>query len=450
MEKAIGKYRWTICSLLFFATTVNYLDRQVLSLLKPKLEEIYGWSNTDYANIAAVFQFAYAISMLFAGRIIDKMGTKKGFSWAIIIWSVAAMMHALAVPIGQGIATILGWIGIITVPVSVLGFMISRALLGFGESGNFPAAIKATAEYFPKKERSFATGIFNSGSNVGAILAPLTVPWIAGHWGWQAAFLIIGGIGLLWLLFWLVYYEKPEKQKRLSKEELAYINCDGEEKLSATGEKIPWFKLLGYKQTWAFTIGKFMTDGVWWFFLFWLPAYLKDQYGIIGTGVMIPLAVLYSMTMFGSIGGGWFPMYFIKKGLLPYDARMRAMLLIALFPLVVLAAQPLGHISFWLPVILIGIGASAHQAWSANIFTTVSDMFPKKAIASVVGIGGMAGGIGGVLITKLGGALFDHYKALGHIETGYTIMFAICALAYLVAWGIMKWLVPKYKPITDL
>ena len=450
VQQTVGKYRWTICTLLFFATTVNYLDRQVLSLLKPSLEEIYGWSNTDYANIAAVFQFAYAISMLFAGRIIDKMGTKRGFTWAIIIWSVAAMMHALAVPIGQGVATILGWIGIVTVPVSVLGFMISRALLGFGESGNFPAAIKATAEYFPKKERSFATGIFNSGSNVGAILAPLTVPWIAANWGWQSAFLIIGAIGFLWLFFWLAYYEKPEQQKRLSEAELTYINSDGEEKITALSEKVSWFKLLGYKQTWAFTVGKFMTDGVWWFFLFWLPAYLKDQYGIVDTGVMIPLAVLYSMTMFGSIGGGWFPMYFIRKGLLPYDARMKAMLLIALFPLVVLAAQPLGHISFWIPVILIGIGASAHQAWSANIFTTVSDMFPKKAIGSVVGIGGMAGGLGGVLITKLGGALFDHYKALGHIETGYTIMFAICAVAYLIAWGIMKSLVPKYKLITDL
>jgi len=450
VQQAIGKYRWTICTLLFFATTVNYLDRQVLSLLKPRLEEIYGWSNTDYANIAAVFQFAYAISMLFAGRIIDKMGTKRGFTWAIIIWSVAAMLHALAVPIGQGIATILGWVGIITVPVSVLGFMVSRALLGFGESGNFPAAIKATAEYFPKKERSFATGIFNSGSNVGAILAPLTVPWIAANWGWQSAFLIIGAIGFLWLFFWLAYYEKPEQQKRLSEAELTYINSDGEEKLTASSEKVSWVKLLGYKQTWAFTVGKFMTDGVWWFFLFWLPAYLKDQYGIIDTGVMIPLAVLYSMTMFGSIGGGWFPMYFIKKGLLPYDARMKAMLLIAFIPLVVLAAQPLGHISFWIPVILIGIGASAHQAWSANIFTTVSDMFPKKAVGSVVGIGGMAGGLGGVLITKLGGALFDHYKALGHIETGYTIMFAICAVAYLIAWGIMKSLVPKYKLITDL
>jgi ACS family hexuronate transporter-like MFS transporter len=449
-KKTIGKYRWTICAVLFFATTINYLDRQVLSLLKPMLEERFGWSNSDYANIAAVFQFTYAISMLFAGRIIDKLGTKKGFTWAIIIWSVGAMMHALAVPIGQGVATIFGWIGIVTVPVSILGFMVSRAVLGFGESGNFPAAIKATAEYFPKKERSLATGIFNSGSNVGAILAPLTVPWIATHWGWEAAFLIIGAVGLLWLIFWFAYYERPEKQKRLSQPELEYINSDGEEKLEDGSEKISWIRLLGYRQTWAFTVGKFMTDGVWWFFLFWLPAYLKDQYGVVGTDVTIPLAVLYSMTMFGSIGGGWFPMYFIRKGFLPYDARMKAMLLIAIFPLVVLAAQPLGHISFWIPVVLIGIGASAHQAWSANIFTTVSDMFPKKAIGSVVGIGGMAGGIGGVLITKLGGALFDHYKALGHIETGYTIMFTICALAYLIAWCIMKSLVPKYKLITDL
>lgn len=452
----MGNYRWTICALLFFATTVNYLDRQVLSLLKPHLEEIFGWSNSDYADIAAVFQFTYAISMLFAGRIIDKLGTKKGYAWAIIIWSIGAIIHALAIPLGQGIATVLGFVGIGAISVSMAGFMFSRAVLGFGESGNFPAAIKATAEYFPKKERSFATGIFNSGSNVGAILAPLTVPFIAKHWGWEAAFLLIGAIGFLWLIFWLKYYEKPEKQKKMSAEELAYINSDEAEAIApvqenvAPEEKVAWFKLLGYRQTWAFTVGKFMTDGVWWFFLFWLPAYLKDQYGMIDTQVMIPLAVLYSMTMFGSIGGGWFPMYFIKKGYAVYDGRMRAMLLIALFPLVVLAAQPLGHITFWIPVILIGIGASAHQAWSANIFTTVSDMFPKKAVGSVVGIGGMAGGIGGVLITKLGGFLFDKYKALGHIETGYTIMFTICAVAYLVAWAIMKTLVPKYKPITDL
>lgn len=457
--KAIGKYRWTICSLLFFATTVNYLDRQVLSLLKPTLEkpENFGWTNSQYADIAAVFQFAYAISMLFAGRVIDRLGTKKGYTWAIIIWSIGAIIHALAVPIGQGTIAILGWAGLALLPVSVVGFMVSRMVLAIGEAGNFPAAIKATAEYFPKKERSFATGIFNSGANVGAILAPLTVPWIEKNWGWQAAFLIIGAIGFLWMFFWLTYYEKPEKQKRLSREEYDYINSDEENKASTpervaaeVTEKISWFKLLGYKQTWAFTVGKFMTDGVWWFFLFWLPAYLKDQYHIEGMAIMLPLAILYSMTMFGSIGGGWFPMYFIKKGYAPYDGRMKAMLLIALIPLVVLAAQPLGQTSYWMPVILIGIGASAHQAWSANIFTTVSDMFPKKAVGSVVGIGGMAGGLGGVIITKVGGALFDHYKAQGHIETGYTIMFAFCAVAYLIAWMIMKSLVPKYKLITDL
>jgi MFS transporter, ACS family, hexuronate transporter len=453
MMKAIGKYRWTICTLLFFATTVNYLDRQVLSLLKPTLEEKFGWTNSQYADIAAAFQFTYAIAMLFAGRIIDKLGTKKGYTWAIVLWSIGAIIHALAIPIGEGLLSTLGWIGIAAVPVSVLGFMFSRAILAIGEAGNFPAAIKATAEYFPKKERSFATGIFNSGANVGAILAPLSVPWIEEHWGWQSAFLLIGGVGFLWMFFWIFYYEKPEEQKRMSPEELAYINSDHDENtVAASGntEKIAWTKLLGYKQTWAFTFGKFMTDGVWWFFLFWLPAYLKDQYQMTGTEIMIPLAVLYSMTMFGSIGGGYFPTYFINKGHTPYDGRMKAMLLIALIPLVVLAAQPLGGISYWMPVLLIGIGASAHQAWSANIFTTVSDMFPKKAIGSVVGIGGMAGGIGGVIITKIGGALFDHYKALGHIETGYTIMFAFCAVAYLIAWVVMKSLVPKYKIITDL
>jgi ACS family hexuronate transporter-like MFS transporter len=457
MQQAIGKYRWTICALLFFATTVNYLDRQVLSLLQPYLSdpEKFNWSNTDYANITAVFQFVYAFSMLFAGRIIDRLGTKRGYAWAILIWSLAAIIHALAIPIGEGISVILGWVGITAFSVSVLGFMFSRALLAFGEAGNFPAAIKATAEYFPKKERSFATGIFNSGANVGAILAPLTVPWIRLNWGWEAAFIIMGGIGFLWLIFWFVFYEKPEKQKRLSVAELDYINGSEEEKVAIVAadtisEKTSWVKLLNYRQTWAFTFGKFMTDGVWWFFLFWLPAYLNVQYGIVDEAVMLPLALLYTMAMVGSIGGGWFPMYFIRKGHKVYDARMKAMLLIALFPLVVLLAQPLGYISFWIPVILIGIGTSAHQAWSANIFTTVSDMFPKKAVGSVVGIGGMAGGLGGVVMSKLGGALFDHYKALGHIETGYTIMFAICALAYLVAWSVMKALVPKYKPITDL
>lgn len=523
MRQTIGKYRWTICALLFFATTVNYLDRQVLSLLQTDLAELFGWTNSDYANITAVFQFGYAISMLFAGRLIDKLGTKKGYAWAIIIWSIGAIIHALAIPIGEGFSALLGGFGFVVLNISVVGFMVSRAVLAFGEAGNFPAAIKATAEYFPKKERSFATGIFNSGANVGAILAPLTVPWIGKHWGWEWAFILVGATGFIWLFFWLVFYDKPEEQKRLSATELEYIRSDKDDVVAPeVKEKTSWVKLLGYKQTWAFAFGKFMTDGIWWFFLFWLPAYLKAQYGMTSTDVAIPLTVLYSMTMFGSIGGGWFPKYYFKKGYSPYDGRMKAMLTIAVIPLVVLLAQPLGGYSYWVPVILIGIGASAHQAWSANIFTTVSDMFPKKAIGSVVGIGGMAGGIGGVIVSKLGGYLFDVYKAAGIAEswiaakaqglgdylsrilsmnlvtkngdrvdlnkidlagvakdvteqikaidpaayqklveiqkplvhsqmaTSYTIMFAICAVAYLVAWMGMKALVPKYKPITDL
>lgn len=453
-ENKMSNYRWTICALLFFATTVNYLDRQVLSLLHPMLEKEFNWTNSDYANITAAFQFVYAISMLFAGRFVDKLGTKWGYIIALIIWSIGAIMHAVAIPIGEGANTILAWVGLGAMPVSVVGFIIARAVLAFGESANFPAAIKATAEYFPKKERSFATGIFNSGANVGAILAPLTVPWIATVWGWEAAFLIIGAVGFIWLAFWGIFYEKPENQKRMCSGELAYVNSDQADEAPVEvvdeGKKVPWTKLLGYKQTWAFAFGKFMTDGVWWFFLFWLPSYLKVQYNLQGTDIMLPLTVLYSMTMIGSVGGGWFPMYFINKGYSPYDGRMRAMFVIALFPLLVLLAQPLGHYSYWIPVILIGIGASAHQAWSANIFTTVSDMFPKKSIASVIGIGGMAGGLGGVVMSKLGGALFDHYKELGHTQTGYTIMFAICAVAYLLAWIVMKSLVPKYAPITDL
>ncbi len=452
--QAIGRYRWTICALLFFATTVNYLDRQVLSLLAADLSKEFGWSNTDYANITAAFQFVYAIAMLFAGRVIDKLGTKAAFILAITIWSIGAMLHAYALNMGAAANNLLTSIGLSAMPVSILGFMIARAVLALGEAGNFPAAIKATAEYFPKKERSFATGIFNSGANIGAILAPLTVPVIAELWGWQAAFLIIGAIGFVWLSVWSIFYDTPTAQKRLSKEELAYINSDSVTEspapAAAEGKKASWFKLLGYRQTWAFAIGKFLTDGVWWFFLFWLPKYLSAQYGMGKTEIVVPLAVLYSMTMVGSIGGGWFPTYFINKGNNPYEGRMKAMLAIAFIPLVVLLAQPLGYISFWMPVLLIGIGASAHQAWSANIFTTVSDMFPKHSVGSVVGIGGMAGGFGGVLLTKLGGWIFDYYTALDNIYTGYMIMFSICATAYLVAWAIMKTLVPRYKVITDL
>ena len=456
ISKAVGKYRWTICALLFFATTVNYLDRQVLSLLAPDLSTQFGWSNTDYANIASVFQFVYAIAMIFAGRVVDKIGTKTAYIVAIGIWSTGAVMHAFSVPLGEGIASVCGALGLAVIPVSIAGFMLSCAVLAIGEAGNFPIAIKATAEYFPKKERSFATGIFNSGANVGAITAPICVPLIASVWGWEWAFIVIGLLGFVWLSVWMALYEKPEQQKRLTAEELAYIRSDetaeaAARPASSIGEKkVSWFKLLTYRQTWAFAFGKFMTDGVWWFFLFWLPTYLSAQYGMKGQAIVIPLFVLYSMTMVGSIGGGWFPSYFMARGDKPYDGRMKAMFVIALFPLLVLLAQPLGYISFWVPVLLIGIGASAHQAWSCNIFTTVSDMFPQKTIASVVGIGCMAGGFGGVVMTKIGGWVFDYYKSINDIHTGYMIMFAICALAYLVAWTVMKALVPRHKEITDL
>jgi ACS family hexuronate transporter-like MFS transporter len=419
----------------------------VLSLLQPYLAEKFSWTNTDYANITAVFQIMYAVSMLFAGRVIDRLGTKRGYALAIVVWSLAAIVHVYAIPIGETVLPLLGLVGITGFSVSVLGFMVSRALLGFGEAGNFPAAIKSAAEYFPKHERSFATGIFNSGTTIGAILAPLTVPLIRVAWGWQAAFVVMGLLGFVWLFFWQVMYARPSEQKRMDDEERAYIMSGEEEEATGSAAKLNWLQLLGYRQTWSFAIGKFLTDGVWWFFLFWLPAYLKAQYGIVDKAVMLPLFVLYSMTMIGSIGGGWFPMYFIRKGHKVYDGRMKAMFIIALFPLVILAAQPLGGISYWIPVLLIGVGASAHQAWSANIFTTVSDMFPKAAVGSVVGIGGMAGGLGGVFVSKIGGALFDHYKALGHIETGYTIMFTFCAIAYLLAWSIMKTLVPRYQPV---
>jgi ACS family hexuronate transporter-like MFS transporter len=451
-QSVVGRYRWTICALLFFATTINYLDRQVLSLLAPVLTEQFNWTNTDYANITATFQFVYAISMLFAGRVIDRMGTKRAYVLAIVIWSLGAIGHAYAIGIGEAVNTVFTSIGLAVVPVSVAGFMIGRAVLAIGEAGNFPAAIKATAEYFPKRERSFATGIFNSGANVGAILAPLTVPLIAAHWGWQSAFIVIGGIGFLWMGLWIWLYDAPEQQPRLKAAELAYINSDAGVTVAPTGTPVKgsWFKLLGYRQTWAFAFGKFMTDGVWWFFLFWLPKYMSAQYGMSATDMIIPLAVLYSMTMVGSIGGGWLPTWFLNRGADIYHGRMKAMLVIALCPLVVLLAQPLGYLGFWVPVILIGIGASAHQAWSANLFTTVSDMFPKHSVGSVVGIGGMAGGLGGVLLTKLGGWLFDHYGALGQLQTGYMIMFSICAVAYLVAWTVMKMLVPQHREIKGL
>jgi len=427
-KRAVGKYRWTILSLVFFATTVNYLDRQVISLLKDDyLEPIFKWSETDYAHIVVVFQICYAVGMLGVGAIIDKIGTKLGYALSLTIWSLAAIAHALS--------------------TGTLGFMAARGMLGVSEAGNFPAAIKTVAEWFPKKERALATGIFNSGTNVGAIIAPLTVPLIAVAWGWQWAFILTGVIGLVWLLFWCFIYHSPNVHKKLSKEELAYINSDHEEPAENADkpEKVSWFKLLTFKQTWAFFLGKLLTDPVWWFYLFWLPSFLNKQYHMTKTDVALPIAIVYTLTTIGSIFGGWLSGYFIKKGMAVYKARKIAMLIFALCALPVMLAQTLGQYSYWYAIIIIGIAASAHQAVSANIFTTASDMFPKKAVASVTGIGGMAGAVGGILIASLAGALLDHFKALGSIETGYHIMFLVCGSAYLIAWVIFNILAPKMK-----
>jgi ACS family hexuronate transporter-like MFS transporter len=430
----IGKYRWTICSLIFFATTINYLDRQVISLLKPFLEKEFHWTETDYSNIVAAFQFSYAIGMVGVGRIIDKIGTKLGYALSLTLWSIASILHAFA--------------------TTTFGFGVYRAFLGLSEAGNFPAAVKTVAEWFPIKERAYATGIFNSGTNVGAILAPLLVPYIAINYSWQIAFIATGAIGLLWLIFWFLLYEIPAKHKKLSKPEYDYIHSDTDQGSTVTLAKekpeISWVKLLTYKQTWAFLTGKFLTDGVWGFYLFWLPAFLKAEYNLVGTEVSIPIAVVYTMAGVASVFGGWLPMYFVKsKGWEVVRSRKISMLLYAVFPVAVLFCQEAGSYNMWYAVTIIGIACSAQQAWSANLFTTVSDMFPKSLVGSVIGIGGMAGGIGGVLVAKLAGGLFDHYQGLGHIQTGYYIMFFICGLAYLIAWFVMfRLLVPQMKRVT--
>jgi len=429
LNAKIGRYRWTICSLVFFATTINYLDRQVISLLKPTLEKEFTWTETDYANIVIVFQLTYAIGMVMAGRIIDKIGTKLGYALTLIFWSIASILHAFA--------------------TGTLSFMMFRGFLGITEAGNFPAAFKTTAEWFPQRERALAGGIFNSGTNVGAIVAPIVVPYIAIHYSWQVAFIATGAIGFIWLIFWFLLYEVPAKHKKLSQAEFDYIHSDLREPEPQPGAEVKpkasWSKLLRYKQTWAFVIGKFLTDGIWWFFLFWLPAFLAAQYSLKGMQVTLPIAVVYTMAGVASIFGGWLPMWFVKnKGWDIVRARKTSMLIFAFFPCAVIFSQAAGSYNMWYAVIIIGIAASAHQAWSANLYTTASDMFPKSYVASVIGIGGMAGGLGGIVVARLAGTLFDHYKTLGHIQTGYYIMFFICGLVYFVAWFLMfRVLVPK-------
>ncbi|WP_240345255.1 MFS transporter [Flavobacterium sp. CLA17] len=430
---SIGKYRWTICGLVFFATTVNYLDRNVISYLRPFLAEAFHWTPEqeviDYSNIELAFKIAYALGMLVAGGIIDKLGTKLGYAIATGLWSLAAIGHALATGTG--------------------GFLIARVFLGITEAGNFPAAIKATAEWFPQKERALATGIFNSGSNIGAIIVPLTVPFIAENYGWQWAFILTGVVGFVWLVLWFLLYEIPQKQKRLSQAELEYITSDKVETTeSQDTEKVSWKKLLSFRQTWAFAIGKLLTDPVWWFYLFWLPDFLMKQYKLSSTEIIWPCALVYMIGSIGSIGGGWLPLKLINNNWPAYKARKISMLLYAFAVLPVLFSQYLGAINMWLAVLVIGFAVSAHQAWSANIFTMVSDMFPKKATASVTGIGGMFGALGGILLTLVVQKnMFVYYTKIGQIETGYFIMFCICGASYLLAWLIMHLLVPRMKKV---
>ncbi|MEN9381469.1 MAG: hypothetical protein RI940_350 [Bacteroidota bacterium] len=428
MKKSIGSYRWTICGLIFFATTINYLDRAVISLLKSTLTTEMHWDDADYANVEIAFKLSYAIGLLLAGRVIDKMGTKKGYAWATGLWSLSAVAHALA--------------------KSVFGFGVARTALGLTEAGNFPAAIKTVAEWFPKKERALATGIFNSGANIGAIVAPLSVPFIAMHYGWKWTFVITGMLGFVWLFFWLRMYTTPKDSKKLSKEEFDYIHSDDvaptEESIIEDGVKYTWSKLLSYKQTWAFAIGKLLTDPIWWFYLFWLPDFLESQYQLKGTAVALPVAAVYTISTVGSVWGGWLPMSLIKKNWPSFKARKTSMLIYAFLVLPILFAQYLGSINMWLAVLVIGIAAAAHQAWSANIFTTASDMFPKRAVGSVTGIGGMFGSLGGILLSLLvQKKLFVYYRSIDQIETAYYIMFVFCGLAYLSAWLFMHLLAPK-------
>ena len=466
-------YRWAICAMLFFATAINYLDRQVLSLtFEDFIRPEFHWSDSDYGTITGIFSLFYAISMLVAGKFVDRMGTKKGFMWAIGIWSFGACLHAVCGVITQGVVGLpdaealrLASGGEVVARIALVSstlFIFARCVLALGEAGNFPAANKAVAEYFPKRDRAFATSIFNAGSTIGALVAPFCIPPLAAKWGWEASFIIIGALGFVWMGFWQFIYKRPEENAAVNAAELSYILSDETTGVDSTivaeevGTKVSIFSCFKYRQTWSFIVGKFMTDGVWWFFLFWMPSYLKLTYGLSSTDSQFQwaLGLLYLIVMI-SIFGGYLPTLFIdKRKMDPYAGRMLSMLIFAFLPLVALAAQPLAHVSMWWPVILIGIAGAAHQSWSANLFSTIGDMFPKTMIATITGIGGMAGGIGSFIIQKSAGVLFDYSAQTGlelfgytGKEAGYMIMFTFCGVAYLIGWTIMKVLVPRYKKI---
>lgn len=413
IREKIGRYRWTICALLFFATTINYVDRSVLGVLAPTLRTEIGWTDQQYGYISGAFTLAYAIGFLFAGWFIDRVGTRLGYTIYLVLWSLAAASHALV--------------------RSALGFGMARFALGIGESGNFPAAIKTVAEWFPRKERALATGIFNAGTNVGAVLAPLIVPWIALTWGWQEAFLFTGLAGMVWVLFWWPLYHTPARHPRISPAELAHIQSDPPD---APGG-VRWVQLVRFRQTWAFALGKFLTDSIWWFYLFWFPLFMNDRFGVDLKSIGLPMITVYLLADVGSVAGGWFSSSLLGRGWTVNAARKTAMLACALCILpVALAPHVEGQ---WVAVWLIGLAAAAHQGFSANIFTTTSDMFPRKAVGSVVGIGGFAGAMGGVVMNWGAGWVKQN--------TGnYEIMFLIAGFAYLVALLVMHLLVPRLEP----
>jgi ACS family hexuronate transporter-like MFS transporter len=412
-DTPVERYRWRICALLFFATTINYMDRQVLGVLAPVLQKDIGWNDIQYGYIVTSFQAAYALGLLIVGGVIDRVGTRLGYALAIVLWSLSAMGHSLV--------------------RTVLGFGVARFMLGLGEAGNFPAAIKTVAEWFPQRERALATGIFNSGSNVGAIVAPVAVPWIAVSFGWQWAFVFTGLFSACWLVAWLTIYRKPQDHPKLSSRELAYIQSDPVE---PTG-RIPWARLLPYKQTWAFLIGKFLTDPIWWFFLFWLPKFLNTQHGLTLSNLGLPLVVIYLVADGGSIGGGWLASLFLKRGWTVNRARKTAMLCCACCVVPVTFAANVK--SLWGAVALVSLAAAAHQGWSANIFTLASDMFPRRAVASVVGIGGFGGAVGGMLIATFTGFLLE-------FTGSYVPVFIMAGSAYLLALLIIHLLAPRLQP----
>lgn len=469
-------WRWVICSLLFFATTINYLDRQVLSLTwKDFIAPEFHWSDSDYGTITGFFSLFYAAISLFAGKFIDFMGSKKGYLWAIFVWSLAACLHA-----GCGWATMKiegldsvealyqvksgSALALSIASISVWLFLGCRALLALGESGNFPAAIKVTALYFPKMDRAFATSIFNAGASVGALAAPLCIPALANAWGWEMAFIIIGALGFVWMGFWIKLFAAPQDSKYVNKAELNYIQQDEadetQEEINEEETKtIPFWHCFKFRQTWAFIAGKALTDGVWWFFLFWAPAYFSDQFGYASYTPMGQALIftLYLIVTVLSIFGGYLPKIFVeKRGMNPYAGRMRAMLMFAFVPILALFAQPLGMYSPWWPAIIIGLAGAAHQAWSANLYSTIGDMFPTSTVASIVGIGTMAGGISSYVINQGSGILFDYGTKMGDAfsflgfsgkPAGYMIVFTVCAFSYLLAWCAIKLLVPRYKKI---